>query len=62
MEYLIILLQTLVDGIMIGGVYAVLAIGLSLVFGRHAHRELRACGIHDDRHVHRLALLALPGH
>lgn len=50
MEYLIILLQTLLDGIMIGGVYAVLAIGLSLVFGvmhivNFAHAEFMMIGM-----------------
>lgn len=44
------LLQTLVDGVLIGGVYAVLSVGLSLVFGvmhivNFAHAEFMMIGM-----------------
>lgn len=50
METLTIILQSLVDGIMIGGVYAVISVGLSLVFGvmhivNFAHAEFLMIGM-----------------
>jgi Branched-chain amino acid ABC-type transport system, permease components len=50
MQLLFTLLQTLLDGIMLGGVYAVLAVGLSLVFGvmhivNFAHAEFMMIGM-----------------
>ncbi len=50
MESLTTIIQALVDGIMIGGVYAVISIGLSLVFGvmhivNFAHAEFLMIGM-----------------
>lgn len=50
MQTLFTLLQTLVDGVVLGGVYAVLSVGLSLVFGvmhivNFAHAEFLMVGM-----------------
>lgn len=51
MQTLFTLSQTLLDGLMLGGVYAVLAVGLSLVFGvmhivNFAHAEFMMIGMY----------------
>lgn len=51
MQILFTLFQTLLDGLMLGGVYAVLAVGLSLVFGvmhivNFAHAEFMMVGMY----------------
>ena len=49
-----LLMNAVVSGLLLGGFYAAVTLGVSLIFGHARHRQHRASGLHHPRLLRRL--------